>query len=92
MEKQNKTVIINNGVCVWYDQCPISFVHILNAVWASPTVKNLQEAMLDVARTTEADKFFVWGYENDTFWLKQRIEYMGDELEETNTLIVKFEE
>ena len=85
-----KVVKIENFVMLWYDECAISYAHISNAICGSDDIEQLKEAMEIVVRDTEADKFFAWGYDDNLFWVKQRTEYMGDELQESNTISVEF--
>ena len=85
-----KAVKIENFVMMWYDECAISYAHISNAICGSDDIEQLKGAMEIVARDTEASKYFKWGYDSDYFWVKQRTEYMGRELQDTNTISVEF--
>ncbi len=85
-----KTVKIENFVMLWYDECAVAYAQISNAICASDTMEELQEAMRSVALDTEALSYFSWGYDSDHFWVKQRTEYMGLELQEGNTISVEF--
>ena len=88
-----KAIKIENFVMLWYDECAVSYAQISNAICASETLEELQDAMKGVARDTESLCYFAWGYDfrEQTFWAKQRTEYMGDELQERNTIIVEFD-
>ncbi len=81
-----KNISIDNFVILWYDECAVSYAQIMNAICASDTLEELKDAMRGVLKDTEAGKYFAWGYEDNLFWLRQRIEYMGKELHETNVL------
>lgn len=85
-----KRVKIENFVMLWYDECAVSYAQISNAICASETMKELRDAMGLVLIDTEAGKYFRWGYNDNLFWVKQRTEYMGKELQETNTISVEF--
>lgn len=78
---------------LWYDECAVAYAQISNAICASDTLEELQEAMKLVARDTESLCYFSWEYDfkEQIFWVKQRTEYMGLELQEGNILTVKFE-
>ena len=85
-----KTVKIENFIMLWYDECAVAYAQISNAICASDNLEQLKDAMRLVLKDTEAGEYFAWGYEYDTFWLKQRTEYMGNDLQETNTLTVEY--
>lgn len=85
-----KSINIENFVTLWYDECAVSYAQIINAICASDTLEELKDAMRYNLRDTEVGKYFVWGYEDNLFWLRQRIEYMGKELQEFNALTVEY--
>ncbi len=85
-----KIIKIEDFVMLWYDQCAVSYVQISNAICSSETMAELRDAMGLVLIDTEAYKYFKWGYIDNLFWVKQRTEYMGKELQEGNTISVEF--
>ncbi|MFR9624312.1 MAG: hypothetical protein SNF92_09235 [Rikenellaceae bacterium] len=85
-----KAVKIENFIMLWYDECAVAYAQITNAICASDTLEELKDAIRYVLRDTDAGKYFVWGYTDNTFWLRQRSGYMDNELQDFNTLTVEF--
>ncbi|MFR9619296.1 MAG: hypothetical protein SNI12_07280 [Rikenellaceae bacterium] len=85
-----KVVKLENFIMLWYDETAVAYAQITNAICASGTLEELKDAMRYVLRDTDAGRYFVWGYDDNTFWLRQRTEYMGKELQEFNALTVEY--
>ncbi len=85
-----KRVKIENFVTLWYEECGFSYAQIINAICASESMTELRDAMGLVLIDTNAGKYFKWGYDENLFYLRQRIEYMGKETNDFNVLTVEF--
>ena len=86
-----KRINIEGWVALWYDETAISYAQIINCVYNCPTLEDIKDAMRRVLKETKAGKHFVWGYTENSFWLKQRNGYMSSELILDYELTIKFD-
>ena len=65
-------VEIESFVCNWADEIPHVLIRVINAITLSDSKEELRSAINKIAKETELDKFFAYGYGAHHFWLKQR--------------------
>ena len=53
-------------------QIPHIFIRVINAITLSNSKEELRSAINKIAKETELDKFFAYGYGAHHFWLKHR--------------------
>ena len=53
-------------------QIPHTLIRVINAITLSDTKEELRAAINKIAKETELDKFFAYGYGAHHFWLKHR--------------------
>ena len=53
-------------------QIPHIFIRVINAITLSDSKEELRSAINKIAKETELDKFFAYGYGAHHFWLKHR--------------------
>jgi len=63
---------IESIVCNWADEIPHILIRVINAITLSDNKEELRSAINKIAKETELDIFFVYGYGAHHFWLKHR--------------------
>ena len=63
---------IENIIYNYADEIPHIFIRVINAITLSNSKEELRSAINKIAKETELDKFFAYGYGAHHFWLKHR--------------------
>lgn len=84
MKTEIENIIIN-----WADEIPHILIRVINAITLSDSKEELRSAINKIAKETELDKFFVYGYGAYHFWLTHR-RLSNDEPMEHRLLIADF--
>ena len=80
---------IENIIYNYADEIPHIFIRVINAITLSDSKEELRSAINKIAKETELDKFFVYGYGAHHFWLTHR-RLSNDEPMEHRLLIADF--
>ena len=72
---------IESIVCNWANEVPHILVRVINAITLSTNKEELKDAIHKIAKETELDKFFVYGYGKHHFWLTHRRLSNGEPME-----------
>ena len=80
---------IENIIYNYADEIPHIFIRVINAITLSDCKEELRSAINKIAKETELDKFFVYGYGAHHFWLTQRRLSNGEPMEH-RLLIAEF--
>ena len=80
---------IENIIYNYADEIPHIFIRVINAITLSDNKEELRSAINKIAKETELDKFFVYGYGAHHFWLTHR-RLSNDEPMEHRLLIADF--
>ena len=60
---------IENIIYSYADETPHILIRVINAITLSDTKEELRAAINKIAKETELDKFFAYGYGAHHFWL-----------------------
>ena len=63
---------IESIVCNWADEIPHILIRVINAITLSANERELRSAVKRIAKETELNKFFAYGYGAHHFGLKHR--------------------
>ena len=80
---------IENIIYNYADEIPHIFIRVINARTLSDCKEELRSAINKIAKETELDKFFVYGYGAHHFWLTHRRLSNGEPMEH-RLLIAEF--
>lgn len=80
---------IENIIYNYADEIPHILIRIINAITLSDNKEELRSAINKIAKETELDKFFVYGYRAHHFWLTHRRLSNGEPMEH-RLLIAEF--
>ena len=80
---------IENIIYNYADEIPHIFIRVINAITLSDCKEELRSAINKIAKETELDKFFVYGYSAHHFWLTHRRLSNGEPMEH-RLLIAEF--
>ena len=80
---------IENIIYNYADEIPHIFIRVINAITLSDSKEELRSAINTIAKETELDKFFVYGYGAHHFWLTHRRLSNGEPMEH-RLLIAEF--
>ena len=80
---------IENIIYNYADEIPHIFIRVINAITLSNSKEELRSAINKIAKETELDKFFVYGYGAHHFWLTHRRLSNGEPMEH-RLLIAEF--
>ena len=80
---------IENIIYNYADEIPHIFIRVINAITLSDCKEELRSAINKIAKETELDKFFVYGYGAHHFWLTHRRLSNGEPMEH-RLLIAEF--
>ena len=80
---------IENIIYNWTDEIPHIFIRVINAITLSDSKEELRSAINKIAKETELDKFFAYGYGAHHFWLTHR-RLSNGEPKEHRLLIANF--
>ena len=80
---------IENIIYNYTDEIPHILIRVINAITLSDSKEELRSAINKIAKETELDKFFVYGYGAHHFWLTHR-RLSNDEPMEHRLLIADF--
>ena len=80
---------IENVIYNWTDEIPHILIRVINAITLSDNKEELRSAINKIAKETELDKFFVYGYRARHFWLTHRRLSNGEPMEH-RLLIAEF--
>ena len=80
---------IENIIYNYADEIPHIFIRVINAITLSNSKEELRSAINTIAKETELDKFFVYGYGAHHFWLTHRRLSNGEPMEH-RLLIAEF--
>ena len=80
---------IENIIYNYADEIPHIFIRVINAITLSDSKKELRSAINKIAKETELDKFFAYGYGVHHFWLTHR-RLSNRETKEHRLLIAEF--
>ncbi|QUB76060.1 hypothetical protein J5A58_03525 [Prevotella melaninogenica] len=80
---------IENIIYDYADEISHILIRVINAITLSDSKEELRSAINKIAKETELDKFFVYGYGAHHFWLTHR-RLSNDEPMEHRLLIADF--
>ena len=80
---------IENIIYNYANEIPHIFIRVINAITLSDNKEELRSAINKIAKETELDKFFVYGYGAHHFWLTHRRLSNGEPMEH-RLLIAEF--
>ena len=80
---------IENIIYNYADEIPHILIRVINAITLSDSKEELRSAINKIAKETELDKFFVYGYGAHHFWLTHRRLSNGEPMEH-RLLIAEF--
>ena len=83
-------VRIESMVSVWDDQIPMLLINLVNTAVFARDGSEFKTAIRQLSESTDFDKFFVYGYGRNHFWLKQRLVSDTSKHMENRLLIVEF--
>lgn len=83
-------VRIESMVSVWGDQIPMLLINLVNTAVFARDGSEFKTAIRQLSENTDLDKFFVYGYGRNHFWLKQRLVSDTSKHMENRLLIVEF--
>ena len=80
---------IENIIYNYTDEIPHILIRVINAITLSDSKEELRSAINKIAKETELDKFFAYGYGAHHFWLTHR-RLSNGEPKEHRLLIANF--
>ena len=80
---------IESIVCNWADEIPHILIRVINAITFSANERELRSAVKRIAKETQLDKFFAYGYGTHHFRLTYR-RLSNGEPKEHRLLIAEF--
>ena len=80
---------IENIIYNYANEIPHILIRVINAITLSDSKEELRSAINKIAKETELDKFFVYGYGAHHFWLTHRRLSNGEPMEH-RLLIAEF--
>lgn len=80
---------IESIVCNWADEIPHILIRVINAITLSANERKLRSAVKRIAKETQLDKFFAYGYGTHHFRLTHR-RLSNGEPKEHRLLIAEF--
>ena len=80
---------IENIIYNYADEIPHILIRVINAITLSDSKEELRSAINKIAKETELDKFFVYGYGTHHFWLTHLRLSNGEPMEQ-RLLIAEF--